>query len=493
MKKIFLLIGACIAFAITAQAQNSDNKWAVDYSYSGLNYAPFYEAPTNTMGGVPGIFEPAYWNNGAKIGVARNFLPFLNAYGNFGVHSLSNIPGNFNSVASIMVDLGAQFRLANGSILRENHWFDPYINIGGGVNWIDNKAKGFVEVGGGINFWLVENVGITFGLGHQIYLNELKSFDQNPTGSGASYGKNMRHTVGLKFRWGAKDTDGDGISDKEDACPDVKGLEAFKGCPDTDGDGIPDKDDACPDKAGSKDFNGCPDSDKDGIADKDDACPDVAGIASLQGCPDADGDGIADKDDECPTVKGLASFKGCPDSDGDGVQDKDDACPNEAGIAQFNGCPDTDGDGIQDKEDKCPTVPGVASEQGCPEKKVAKEEIKEVEKKLQMAASRIQFETGKSTILRVSFAELDKLLPIMKQYPGAEFRIEGHTDNVGNAVANKNLSQQRADAVKAYFVSKGIKADRLSSNGFGQEKPLGSNATPAGRTQNRRVEIHLAD
>ncbi|TAE73963.1 MAG: OmpA family protein [Bacteroidetes bacterium] len=491
MKKIFLLIGACIAFALNAQAQNSDNKWAVDYSYSGLNFSPFYQVPQNTLGGTAGIFEPANWNNGAKIGVARNFLPFLNAYGNFGVHSLSNIPGNFNSVASIMADLGAQFRLSNGSILPESHWFDPYINLGGGVNFIDNKAKGFVEAGGGINFWLVENVGITLGLGYQVYPNELKTPDQLVPG--VEYGRSLRHTAGLKFRWGAKDTDGDGISDKEDACPDVKGIEAFKGCPDTDGDGIQDKEDGCPNEAGKKEMNGCPDKDGDGVADKDDACPDVAGIASLQGCPDADGDGIADKDDECPSVKGVASFKGCPDTDGDGIQDKEDSCPEVAGIAQFAGCPDTDGDGIQDKEDKCPTVPGVASEQGCPEKKVAKEEVKEIEKKLQMSASRIQFETGKATILKVSNAELDKLLPIMRQYPGAEFRIEGHTDNVGNAAANKNLSQARADAVKAYFVAKGIKAERFSSTGFGQEKPIGNNATPAGRTQNRRVEIHLAD
>jgi outer membrane protein OmpA-like peptidoglycan-associated protein len=491
MKKICLLIGALVAFSFGLKAQNSDNKWAVDYSYSGLNFAPFYQSPQNTFGGTQGIFETSYWNNGAKIGVARNFLPFLNAYGNFGVHSLSNMPGSFNSVASIMVDLGAQFRLANGSILKENSWLDPYINLGGGVNWIDNKAKGFVEAGLGLNFWLVENVGLTFGLGYQLYPNELKGTDQ--IAPGVEYGRSIRHTAGLKFRWGAKDTDGDGISDKEDACPDVAGLPEFQGCPDKDKDGIADKDDACPDVAGKKEFNGCPDSDGDGIADKDDACPDVAGVAALNGCPDADGDGIADKDDECPNEKGVASLKGCPDSDGDGIADKQDACPNQAGLAQFNGCPDSDGDGIQDKDDKCPTVPGVASEQGCPEKKVAKEEVKEVEKKLQMSASRIQFETGKATILRNSFAELDKILPIMRQYPGSKFRIEGHTDNVGNPAANKNLSQQRADAVKAYFVSKGISADRFTSTGFGQEKPIATNATPAGRAQNRRVEIHLAD
>ncbi|MEY4926107.1 MAG: hypothetical protein RI894_543, partial [Bacteroidota bacterium] len=109
-----------------------------------------------------------------------------------------------------------------------------------------------------------------------------------------------------------KDTDGDGIIDKEDACPDVKGLAQFKGCPDTDGDGIIDKDDACPTEKGSLEMKGCPDKDGDQVADKEDACPDIAGLAALGGCPDKDGDGIADKDDACPDVAGIAALKGCP-------------------------------------------------------------------------------------------------------------------------------------------------------------------------------------
>jgi hypothetical protein len=66
---------------------------------------------------------------------------------------------------------------------------------------------------------------------------------------------------------------------------------------DTDGDGIFDKDDACPDVAGLKEFNGCPDTDGDGIQDSADSCPDCW-FSSIGGCPDTDGDGIADKDDE---------------------------------------------------------------------------------------------------------------------------------------------------------------------------------------------------
>lgn len=83
-----------------------------------------------------------------------------------------------------------------------------------------------------------------------------------------------------------------------------------------------------------------PDADGDGVADKDDACPNEAGLAALGGCPDADGDGVADKDDTCPNEAGLADLGGCPDADGDGIADQDDACPNEAGVAALNGCPE---------------------------------------------------------------------------------------------------------------------------------------------------------
>jgi hypothetical protein len=118
---------------------------------------------------------------------------------------------------------------------------------------------------------------------------------------------------------------------------------------DTDGDGIADNADACPNEAGKTNYNGCPppDSDGDGLADEVDACPNEVGTASYNGCPppapDSDGDGVPDEMDACPNQAGTASYNGCPppapDSDGDGVADEVDACPNEAGTTSYNGCP----------------------------------------------------------------------------------------------------------------------------------------------------------
>ena len=147
---------------------------------------------------------------------------------------------------------------------------------------------------------------------------------------------------------------------------------------DSDGDGVPDKDDACPRVPGPKENRGCPrvlDTDGDGVPDSEDRCPRLPGPKINGGCPidsDSDGDGVTDAQDACPYVKGPVENRGCPwpDRDGDGVPDKDDRCPDVPGPAKNRGCPwpDTDGDGITDNEDDCPTEPGPRSNRGCPVK-----------------------------------------------------------------------------------------------------------------------------
>jgi outer membrane protein OmpA-like peptidoglycan-associated protein len=221
-----------------------------------------------------------------------------------------------------------------------------------------------------------------------------------------------------------------------------------------------------------------------------DACPDVPGPAATQGCPDRDGDGILDKDDKCPDVKGLAKYQGCPipDTDKDGINDEEDKCPTVPGVARYQGCPipDSDGDGVNDEEDKCPNLKGVPENQGCP---VIPEEIK---KRVSVAAKNILFETGKSKLRTSSFKGLNDVAKIMTENPGIELAIDGHTDNVGSDAFNQTLSDNRANAVKTYLVSKGVDASRITATGYGESKPIATNATAAGRQQNRRSELTLS-
>jgi iron complex outermembrane recepter protein len=229
------------------------------------------------------------------------------------------------------------------------------------------------------------------------------------------------------------------------------------------------------------------DTDGDGLLDKDDACPEVAGIRILNGCPDTDGDGVADKEDACPQVAGPKVLGGCPDGDGDGVADKDDKCPAEVGTAKYSGCPmpDRDNDGVADEADKCPDAAGNAVNDGCP---VIKEETV---RKIAVAAQNIQFAPGSAKLLAKSYKPLNDVVDILKQYPDLKLDVEGHTDNTGVAEKNQTLSQSRADAVKAYIAGKGISAEKMAANGYGQDKPIGDNKTPAGKAKNRRVELKL--
>ncbi len=293
--------------------------------------------------------------------------------------------------------------------------------------------------------------------------------------------------VGVKVRlFGGKpkDTDGDGISDKEDKCPEKAGLEKYAGCPipDTDGDGINDEKDKCPDVAGTAKYTGCPipDTDKDGINDEVDKCITVAGVAKYAGCPipDTDADGINDEEDKCPAVAGTAKYAGCPipDTDGDGVNDETDKCPSQAGSPNFAGCPvpDTDGDGFNDEQDKCPNTPGVAINKGCPE-------------------LILYYKRDEGTLTADDKADLDRVVTFMKNHPDVNISIEGHTSTPGDAAYNQTLSDKRAKASKAYLESKGVAGSRMTTVGHGEKYPVGDNSTEAGRAKSRRTEIRISN
>ena len=233
------------------------------------------------------------------------------------------------------------------------------------------------------------------------------------------------------------------------------------------------------------------DSDNDGIIDDNDKCPTTPGVAKYDGCPvpDTDKDGINDDNDKCPTVAGLAKYQGCPipDTDKDGINDEEDKCPSEAGVARYGGCPvpDRDKDGINDEEDKCPDVPGVAAQQGCPEISA------EVTKTVEYAARNVYFATASTKLLKQSYKPLDELVKVLTDNSSLKLKIDGHTDNVGNDDFNMKLSDGRAASVKAYLVSKGISAERLESEGFGETMPVADNKTGSGRSKNRRVEMKV--
>ncbi len=204
---------------------------------------------------------------------------------------------------------------------------------------------------------------------------------------------------------------------------------------------------------------------------------------------DRDGDGVPDDADRCPDVPGPVALQGCPDGDrdGDGVKDSEDRCPDQKGPPELDGCPDRDGDEIPDVDDRCPDQPGPGQNDGCPG-----EAVVEIETERLSLKDAINFDTGKDTIKKESFRILDEIASVLKAHPEVKrVRVEGHTDNVGGASYNMDLSNRRAQSVVRYLSQKGIARERLAPRGYGYSRPVASNATALGRAKNRRVEFTI--
>lgn len=170
------------------------------------------------------------------------------------------------------------------------------------------------------------------------------------------------------------------------------------------------------------------------------------------------------------------------DSDGDGVIDSADRCPNTVAGTRVdaNGCElDGDRDGVVDRLDKCPATP-------------AGDKVDAVGCGLSIALQ-VQFDTNSANIKSESHAELDAFVRFFQDVPSAKGVLEGHTDSVGRDAYNLNLSQRRADAVKAYVIDRGVDPARIDAKGFGETQPVADNTTAEGRTANRRVVFVRSD
>ena len=103
------------------------------------------------------------------------------------------------------------------------------------------------------------------------------------------------------------------------------------------------------------------------------------------------------------------------------------------------------------------------------------------------------FETGKANLEETSYAVLDELVAYLNRKDDERIEVGGHTDNVGTAAKNLILSQDRANTVRAYLLTKGIDPSRVTAKGYGMSKPIASNATADGKAQNRRTEVKILE
>jgi len=190
----------------------------------------------------------------------------------------------------------------------------------------------------------------------------------------------------------------------------------------------------------------------------------------------------------------------CPDldDDSDNVKNSEDACPTEGGTVDARGCPlkDEDKDGIEDAADKCPaepeTINGVKDDDGCPDEGRSKVRLEGTRIAI---LDKVYFATNKDVILPKSFDLLKQVSAVLRANPQLErVRVEGHTDSQGADAKNQDLSQRRANSVRKRLIEQeGIAPERLEAVGYGETKPVDTNATSKGRENNRRVEFLILE
>lgn len=400
---------------------------------------------------------------------------YVQSYTHFGIQYAAEVKPNVDVYGTLIYGIrGAKDMASAGLGLRyylldrEKHKnFRPFANFSGEV-MADNSTRSTysdVDLTGSIG------TGFDFKILGSLYGRAMVNlgfpfFQIGKVDFTDGRGTYAHYTGGLVYEWGNKpkpvpapakvaepvsiDTDGDGIVDKEDKCPTVKGVRANNGCP--------------------------LDSDHDGIIDAEDKCPTVAGVEENQGCPaDTDGDGIIDTEDRCPTVAGVKANQGCPaDADGDGVIDSEDACPTVPGVRANKGCPaDADGDGVIDTEDLMPNVAGLVALQGVPENVI------------------IYFDTDKFDLTAESTSIVDVMVKLLTAQPSLKLKLTGHTDSRQTVQYNVELSKNRVFETRKYLIKNGVKAKRMKLAWFSELVPAAPNKTVDGMKLNRRVELQV--
>jgi outer membrane protein OmpA-like peptidoglycan-associated protein len=420
MKKTFFLCAVSLIVtlaAFSAQADDQSGRIGIGI-YSGPGWlwqgsgnilitepAPSGEQPLSDAGMLFG--------GKLRVVIAPEFaIMFSGQYGSNEYLGVTD-PQDTTVTPKTMKTMVAPFDICAVINLAPEFKLNPYLMFGGGFSYwkatypdsavIGDELKGSFKFGGGLEIFMSDRISLDVLLRYSYIFTNLDIYPTTPKSDPDQVNGVLDLHVGLNFYLGGqRDTDGDGILNKQDKCPsepeDFDKFEDEDGCPDNDNDmdGIPDKQDKCPNEAedidGFEDHDGCvdKDNDNDGVPDKLDKCPsnaeDKDKFEDEDGCPDEDNDqdGVLDINDRCPNepedIDNFEDYDGCPDldNDKDGVVDAKDKCNNTPAGVQVdeNGCPlvivkDTDEDGILDENDKCPTMKedmdGFEDMDGCPD------------------------------------------------------------------------------------------------------------------------------
>jgi outer membrane protein OmpA-like peptidoglycan-associated protein len=401
----------------------------------------------------------------------------------------------------------------------KNGKLSPYVFGGIGVTYFNPRDKSdnpllrnsqkeyshvasYIPLGGGVQYFVSDATAVGIEGTYHIALTD--NLDDIKTGGN----NDAFWTIALNFfafiRPENNDLDGDGLTNDEEKALGTNPLN-----PDTDGDGLSDGDEVH--KYKTDPLN--PDTDGDG-------CTDGEEVLKYKTNPlnkDTDGDGLTDCEeiktyhtdplkvdtdgDGCTDGEEVLTYHTDPlnqDTDGDGLTDCEEVKTYHTDPLKV----DTDGDGLSDGDEvlkyKTDPLKMDTDDGGMPDGKEIQlglnpldpsDDIPIIKVGERIILEGVNFETAKTILLPAARQILDQVATSLLSNPTAEVAIHGHTDNVGGAKYNMQLSLGRANAVREYLVTKGIEASRITTKGFGFTKPVADNSTPDGRAKNRRIEF----
>ncbi|MEL6132640.1 MAG: OmpA family protein [Bacteroidota bacterium] len=417
----FLLLVFALGIQQTAQAQTSENRWMAELSAVFLDYQGLYNGDYFQYKSFdPGITFAAhtYLGKALNLSLSSSFVP-----------ETDWLTEEQTFLSTSLIDVNTMVRLkSNGTILREDALFAPYIGTGFGLNSASNNLR----------FYVPATVGVQVQVSQYFSLHFAGTYKQRVAQNKFQH---MSYTAGFVFALPSEQRP-------------VKEDEPFT---------------PIEDKPVVQNRPQLADRDKDGVPDRDDLCPDVKGKAMYLGCPE---------DDKPATpAPSKPSYATTPS------QNQNPISPPQPDPAP------SDDYQIQDETLNAPTNIDILNDYDnniIPPVSDADNEY------IAMAMNSIYFEPSSDELTLASLHVLDTVAMILDRNPQYNLQVIGHTDAVGDQQNNVVLSIRRAFRVKYYLVNqKNIKMYRISSDGKADATPISSNQTAQGRARNRRVEFKL--
>ena len=262
-----LLIGLILCVIFNISAQDKNNPWAITIGTTGVDFFEEELISLNELGNANYITGPS------KITVGRHLSGNISGSLSGSLNQITNIGwaptesrsynAKIHKLSYFSLDALGTYNFRRLISKKKNFFLNPKLSLGAGYFWVEDQGYFSANLGTGFDVWISDKFAFTLETlykgvvseWNQSYEEHTYTAREEDNGGFVDFQtSHLQHHLGVKMAFGGTDTDGDGVYDKNDECPETPGLAEFNGCPDTDGDKIIDKLDGCPEEAGLKEF-----------------------------------------------------------------------------------------------------------------------------------------------------------------------------------------------------------------------------------------------